>query len=271
MSRPRRRPRRIPPPASISAAARAFLSAAADAPDWPPYPAPSDASGWTRWITALEQMTAAMIAGPDLSPQVDCQTLDLGGTNTYLATPRGDALSSAQGVVLDIHGGALVLAGGEACRYVGTLTALRTGARCYAVDYRMPPRHPFPAALDDCIAAYAALVNQHGADNIVVTGLSAGGNLAAALGLRARDEGLPLPAGLVLLSPELDLSESGDSFQVNLDADVVLRRGLKAINLMYANGQDLGHPYLSPLFGDFRAGFPPTFLQAGTRLSLIHI
>src|SRR3546814_1395027 len=83
----------------------------------------------------------------------------------------------------------------------------------------MPPDHPYPAALDDCIAAYRALLEDHAAWEIIVRGSSAGGNLAAALMLRARDEGLPFPAGLVLATPELDLTESGDSFQTNEGID----------------------------------------------------
>src|SRR5581483_9639413 len=82
---------------------------------------------------------------------------------------------------------------------------------------------------------------------------------------RARDEGLPLPAGLVLISPELDLTESGDSFQTNAGVDVMMPEGLMPANLIYAAGHDLADPYVSPLFGDFTKGFPPTFLQCGTR------
>lgn len=96
-------------------------------------------------------------------------------------------------------------------------------------------------------------------------GRSAGGNLALSTILRARDEGLRLPAGVVLLSPELDLTESDDSFQTNRTIDVVLPNPLMQNNLLYANGADLSHPYLSPLFGEMSAKFPPTFLQSGTR------
>jgi epsilon-lactone hydrolase len=100
-------------------------------------------------------------------------------------------------------------------------------------------------------------------DNVFVAGASAGGNLAAALLLRAKDEGLPMPAALVLLSPEVDLTESGDSFHTNLGIDHVLAP-LMHVNLLYAGGHDLADPYLSPLFGDV-TGFPPTFIQTGTR------
>jgi monoterpene epsilon-lactone hydrolase len=83
--------------------------------------------------------------------------------------------------------------------------------------------------------------------------------------LRARDEGLPMPAALVLLSPEADLTESGDSFATNLGIDTVLTSSLAPSIAQYADGHDLTHPYLSPLFGDYTGPFPPTLLQTGTR------
>jgi monoterpene epsilon-lactone hydrolase len=129
----------------------------------------------------------------------------------------------------------------------------------------MPPDHPYPAALDDCIAVYRRLLEVQPPARIVVGGASAGGNLAAALMHRARDVGLPLPGALVLLTPEADLTESGDSFATNLGIDPVLRSRLSESIALYAGDHDLTHPYLSPLFGDFTPPFPPTFVQAGTR------
>jgi epsilon-lactone hydrolase len=129
-------------------------------------------------------------------------------------------------------------------------------------DYRMPPPDPYPAALDDCLTVYRHALTEHPPTKIIVSGVSAGGNLAAALVLRAKDEGLPMPAALVLLTPQLDLTESGDSFQTNHGIDILTP--LMPINRLYAHHHDLTHPYLSPLFGDM-PGFPPTFLQTGTR------
>jgi acetyl esterase/lipase len=140
---------------------------------------------------------------------------------------------------------------------------MATGMIGWAPDYRMPPLHPYPTPLDDCMSVYRRLLETRSPTDIFVGGGSAGGNLAAALVARAKDEGLPLPAALVLLSPEVDLTESGDSFETNLGIDNVLG-SLMQTNLLYANGHDLTHPYLSPLFADLR-GFPPTFLQTGTR------
>ncbi len=128
----------------------------------------------------------------------------------------------------------------------------------------MPPDHPYPAPLDDCLAVYRALLGHVDADRVVVSGASAGGNLAAAMLLCARAEGMPMPAGLVLLSPEVDLTESGDTFATNVGVDYVLLDGLGASIALYAGEHDLTDPLLSPLFGDL-SGFPPTFLQSGTR------
>jgi epsilon-lactone hydrolase len=110
---------------------------------------------------------------------------------------------------------------------------------------------------------YQRAIDTVGSEQVLVSGISGGGNLAAALLLRAKDEGLPMPAGLLLATPEVDLTESGESFLLNDGVDTMLSP-LMPVNLLYANGEDLAHPYLSPLFGDL-TGFPPTFLQTGTR------
>jgi len=255
--------RSIPVPRSISAAAQKVLEITAVRADDTP-PAAHDKAGWRRFAqdaeTNLLPMFRAGLAKYDLTSE---QT-NVAGVNAYVATPKAVDAAFNDKIYYDIHGGALVVLGGEACRAMGAAAAGNLGMRVVSVDYRMPPDHPYPAPLDDCVTVYAALVKQYGAQNIVAGGPSAGGNLVAATLLRARDEGLPLPAGLVLLSPEADLTESGDTFQTNDGIDVMQRPRLTAALTLYANGHDLKHPYLSPLFGDFR-GFPRTFLQSGTR------
>ncbi|HAC69575.1 MAG TPA: hypothetical protein DCP19_17500 [Pseudomonas sp.] len=136
--------------------------------------------------------------------------------------------------------------------------------RMPSADYRLPPEHPYPAALDDCLTAYRHALGQYSPANIVLIGRSADGNLALAMLLRGRDEGLPMPAGLVPLSPEVDLTELGDRLHTNRHVDVMLPFPLMPINRLYASDADLGHPCLSPLFGQLK-GLPPTFLQTGTR------
>ncbi len=255
--------RDIPLPSTISEAAREALSAGGRLPDT--MPALDDHEGWRRLIAQRSAGSAAM-QGPLLERlKADVEATEMAGVPVYIGRPRGERLLDTRHVVFDIHGGALIFGGGEAAvRFEAAAISLRTGRITYALDYRVPPDGPYPAALDDCIAVYRALLAEHKAEDIVVSGTSAGGNLAAALLLRAKDEGLPAPAGAILLTPELDLTESGDSFNTLMGLDTVLRSRLTEMNLYYAGGADLTHPYLSPLLGDV-SGFPPTFLQAGGR------
>lgn len=134
------------------------------------------------------------------------------------------------------------------------------------MDYRTPPDHKFPAPLDDCLTVYRTLVELRGARNIIVGGTSAGANLTASLILRARDEGLPLPAAAIIHTPHLDMTNASDSLQTNRGLDAALSGSdMTTIREVYAGGQDYQNPYLSPLFGDLAKGFPPTFLSTGTR------
>ncbi len=247
-------------PAHLGEGARIYL---APQPEPLTYPALDDKAGWQAYVAAVDQAVLPLLSQICEVVPAKVAERDAGGARVFDIAPPG-LPDDSRGVILDMHGGGLIMCGGELCRMMGIGLAARVQRRIWTVDYRMPPEHPYPAALDDCVAAYRALLAERTPEEIVIHGGSAGGNLAAALILRARDEGLPLPAGAVLNTPEIDLTESGDSFQTNLGIDPGLRP-LMPVNLLYANGQDLRHPYLSPLFGDFTKGFPPTLLTTGTR------
>jgi epsilon-lactone hydrolase len=169
-------------------------------------------------------------------------------------------------VVLYLHGGAFIA---ETPVFHGALLVRicrEARARGLMVSYRLAPEHLYPAALDDCIAAYRWLLEQgFDASRIVVAGDSAGGNLTLALLLRARDEGLPLPAGAVALSPVTDLTFSGDSVQRNDGVDDMFSADLMdALVPAYLPRRELcTHPHVSPLFGDF-TGMPPVLLIVGS-------
>ena len=258
----------IPVPASISSEAQARLHAAVG-PDGIPLnaryamPGENDPEAWRRMKDAADTHYAAAIRDRGQSGSFEVETTRIGSATVHLATPSELVFEDC--VYLDLHGGAFVFGSGEACRESACSQAVAHEMRCYGIDYRTPPDHPFPAALDDCLAVYGHAIAQYGAGRVVIGGRSAGGNLALATVLRAHDEGMAMPAALVLLSPEADLTESGDSFNVNATVDVVLPGSLMSANLLYANGANLTDPYLSPLFGEFFDGFPATLIQSGTR------
>jgi acetyl esterase/lipase len=228
-------------------------------------PALTDIEGWRAWIKAGDDTLVAVMAMAPPVPASTVDTMTVGDVPVFVLTPDGVPDDPDQPTYLDIHGGALIVGSGDACVALARQNAAMARMRMWSPDYRMPPDHPYPAALDDCVAVYRRLLEVQPPERIVVGGGSAGGNLAAALMLRARDEGLPLPAALVLLTPEADLTESGDSFATMLGLDVVLTASLAESIALYAGDHDLTDPYLSPLFGDFTRGYPPTMLQAGTR------
>ncbi len=252
-------PAPVPIPTSVSPEAQRFLGTHLDL--GVEQPALDDTDGWLRFVETGNAYILERFTGIEL-PVITSEA-EVAGVPTFFHRAEGVADSTDGPVYLDIHGGGLVIGGGEACRLMTAVTALTADMVVWAPDYRMPPLHPYPAALDDCLAVYRKLLEVRPPELIFVGGGSAGGNLAAALVVRARDEGLPLPAALILLTPEADLTESGDSFATNAAFDNVLG-SLMQSNLLYANGHELTHPYLSPLFADL-TGFPPTFLQTGTR------
>jgi len=254
--------RDIPVPTSLSPQAQAIIAMAPSVKTT--YPPVDDVEGWRAMAAERDAVIVEFVGARAAEVRADVEEVDVDGVRVYVITPH-DLPSDDPRAYLNVHGGAFVLGGGESCRIMGLHAAGLSRVRTWAVDYRMPPDHRYPTPLDDCVTAYRALLENHRSQDIIVGGGSAGGNLAAALILRARDEGLPLPAAAVLNTPEVDLTESGDSFHVNLGLDNVLTESLMPANLLYAGGHDLSHPYLSPLFADLTAGFPPTILTTGTR------
>jgi acetyl esterase/lipase len=247
----------------VSAEAQQFLASGLQARG--DAPAVTDLDGWRALIEIANDGVAAMFDMRAQGSVASLVTRDVDGVPVHVVTPQGVDERPDQAVYLDIHGGAFTMGYGHACRAMARHMATQVQMCTWAVDYRTPPDSPYPAPLDDCLTVYRRLVEEHDPRGVVVGGQSAGGNLAAALMLRARDEGLPLPAALVLLTPEADLTESGDSFATLMGIDPVLTESLAPSIALYAAGHDLTDPYLSPLFGDLAPPFPPTLLQAGTR------
>lgn len=168
-------------------------------------------------------------------------------------------------VILHCHGGGYSTGSSLYARTLTTKLAMATSMEVLSFDYRLAPEHPAPAALEDALKVWDYLMLLgYGARDIIITGDSAGGNLALTLVLKLMEQKRLLPRGLVLMSPWTDLTNSGESFTEKKDVDPVLDEAY--INRMiqaYAGDRDLTDPFISPLFADFE-GFPPTYIQVGT-------
>lgn len=255
-----------PPPRSISSEAQHALERLAARPPMPPMPQLSDLEGWRAYVRARdEQIVSGYFSRVPVPEGTRIVRREIAGVAVYDIAPPGVSSDAAE-ILIDIHGGGFTQLGGDACRVTGIVAALRAGVRTLSPDYRMPPDHPYPAALDDITAVYRAVLRTHAPSSLVMSGASAGGNLCAASILRLRDAGVPLPVAAVLLTPQADLTETGDTFRTLDGVDPALTdSGLTERIALYADGRNLSNPLLSPIFADFARGFPPSFLQSGTR------
>ena len=165
--------------------------------------------------------------------------------------------------ILFLHGGGYFAGAPALYRHVSWRFAAAARAQFIAIIYRLAPEHPFPAAVDDALQAWRALLSE-GANpsHCAFMGDSAGGGLALALALRARDAGVPLPGALAALSPWTDLAITGDSARPPAADPMLHSEHLAELAAQYLDGADPRNPYASPLYGDLR-GLPPTLLQVG--------
>lgn len=173
------------------------------------------------------------------------------------------SVANPKRTVVYFHGGGYFFCGLETHRPTCAYLARTAEAQVLSVDYRLAPEHVFPAAVNDALAWWKALLAQ-GTDprQVVFAGDSAGGGLTLACLLAARDEGLPLPAGAVLFSPWTDLSCSGDTMRTLADADVMFNpESLPEAAALYLAGQPANTPLASPLFADLN-GLPPLLIYA---------
>ena len=197
-------------------------------------------------------------------PPADSETVrgELGGVPALrVAMPA----SRPDRHILYLHGGGYVSGSPELYRHLLWRFAAAAAARVAAIAYRLAPEHPFPAALDDAVAAWRGLLDEGGDPRrMVAMGDSAGGGLALALALRLRDRAEKLPAALVAMSPWTDLALTGQSLRRNADADPMMNADdAPSLAARYLAGADPREPYASPLYGDPR-GLPPTLIQVGS-------
>jgi acetyl esterase/lipase len=173
----------------------------------------------------------------------------------------GPRAKAADGVVLHLHGGGFAVRATLTERRFAAGLSLRSGLPVVLVPYRLAPEHPFPAGLQDCCDVYAGLIAEGiPARKIVVTGHSAGANLALVLLMRARRHGLPQPAGAVFLSAPVDMTGSSSSAAANVKKDCMMGPGIWSfVRDIYLGSAPLDHPDASPIFGDWTGLAPMHF------------
>jgi acetyl esterase/lipase len=176
---------------------------------------------------------------------------------------NGDLPADEKRVIYYIHGGGFMRGNGLWCRKNAIVQAVNLSLPVFACEYRTTPASRWPAALDDVWAGYQYLIEELGYQpkNVIVTGESAGGNLAVALVIRLKRLEAELPGRLIALSPSLDLKFSTKSMEYNLGKDLVFTDAIKVTADYYADPDQLQNPEVSPLYADF-TGFPPTYLCA---------
>jgi acetyl esterase/lipase len=218
-------------------------------------------------VNEQRRLLGELLSGQPLPADVTVTTAALGGVPTAGITVGG---VEPRHVILYFHGGVYVL--GDAAQDAGLCAqiARRTSATVISVGYRLAPENPYPAAVDDALTAYRALLD-NGTDpsDVAFGGESAGGGLAIATLVNARDQGLPLPAAAYVMSPYADLTLAGATMETKRDVDPVLSpQALRARVPDYTVGHDPALALISPVFGDL-TGLPPLIIQAGTHEVLL--
>ena len=262
--------RTVPAPAAASEELRKAIMAAPPLDLFQGSTPQSDAE-WEQFVNEGDEALAEAL--PMLAEQLGVtvshfQVLDV---SLFRVVPSEVDPEHIDRLFVYVHGGGYVLGGGEAGLQEAVLIASRARIPVLAIDYRMPPQHPFPAAVEDVVKIYRHILGSWSANAIALGGTSAGGGLALAVVHRLMELGVEVPGVIYAGTPWADLTKTSDTLFTNEAVDRVLVTYdgvLCAMALLYANGRDLKDPLISPLYGEFQ-GFPPTYLVTGTRDMLL--
>src|SRR3569832_229619 len=228
---------------------------------------PKTGEEWKPVAAAGAEALMKHVPGMMARMKVKVEKTTLDGVRAFILTPETIAPEYANRQLVHMHGGCYVLNPREAALPEAILMAGFGHIKVVSVEYRMPPEAYFPAALDDGITVYKALMKTMPAKNMAWFGTSAGGALVLEMGLKAKELGLPMPGAIASGTPMSDVTTVGDTFQTNAMVDNLLVSPdgfCEAGTIVYAAGHDLKDPMLSPVYGDMH-GFPPTILTSGTR------
>jgi acetyl esterase/lipase len=218
-------------------------------------------------VATQRPLLEQMLTSQPLPPDVRTRPGNLGGIPVIFIDV---ADVEPRGTIFHIHGGGFALGSARASVGLASSLARKTGMRAVSVDCRLAPEHPYPAGLQDVTSAYRALVEQAGsADHVVVSGESAGGNLAIGLLVADKAEGHAMPAAALVFSPMTDLTVTGDSYEGKAHADpAISAQAIRTRAADYLAGTDPADPRVSPIFADL-SGLPPLLIQAGSHEVLL--
>jgi monoterpene epsilon-lactone hydrolase len=257
-------------PATVSEGWRAFYQAIPDPTTIAPLPGPKDFAGWKKAYDALEQPALDAATEVVRQSRVTVASTRLGAVPVLEITPENFADNGKR--LIYTHGGAYTMFSARSSLTKAAVVANRTGMRVLSVDYTNPPRARWRQVLEQVVTVFKSL-NAAGLamQQLAIYGDSAGGGLAAGAVLKLRDAGLGMPAAVVLWSPWADITETGDTYVTLKDAEpyYLYEKVLGPSADAYADRQDQKHPYVSPVYGNFSKGFPPTLIQGGTREILL--
>ncbi len=192
---------------------------------------------------------------------VDYVDVEVGGVGAIVATPSKVPVERH---ILYFHGGGYVIGSPRSHIAMAARLAVHAHASISVIDYRLAPEHPYPACVDDCVAAYRSVVKEWDPASVVIAGDSAGGGATLSTLCALRDAGDPLPAAGYLISPWTDLTASGETTTSKASVDPMLQLSmLNPFAERYAGGRPLDDPGISPLFADL-SGLPPLLVQVGS-------
>lgn len=253
-------------PSTISKEARAALAKFSRAARSAPLPEPADAEGWKKVQAAVEEKWAPAVEKVLAEYQPTVVARKLRGVPVLDVKPKGWKEDGR--ALVYCHGGGYALYSARSRLLSAVPMANDTGLRVIAIDYTLAPHAKWQATTDQVVAVVQALVAEGiPLEKLAIYGESAGGGMAAGSVLKMRDKGLGMPAAVVLWSPWSDITETGDTYATLAEADPLLYYpdNLAHCADAYADPADQKHPYVSPVYGDYAKGFPPTLIQAGTK------
>jgi acetyl esterase/lipase len=219
-----------------------------------PVLSPNVPIAWQRWWLRQFARAACQKRKVDIQPGI------VGGVAGEWASPRSPANANTRATILYLHGGAYCIGSPATHRALTSRLAQATGLSVFAVDYRLAPEHPMPAAVEDAVSVYISLIER---GPVFVAGDSAGGGLALATALAVQQRGVSAPAALVLFSPWVDLTTCAISDKAPKGEAMLSVSWLRTCARHYLAGQDAAAPLASPIYGDLR-GLPATLVQTGT-------